>query len=80
MRFSSYGKMSLTNYIGQSIIGSLFFYHWGFFLSPHMNHTLSFLFGILFVLLQMSFCSWWLKRHKHGPFEGLWKYLTWIRK
>lgn len=80
MRFSSYGKMSLTNYIGQSIIGSLFFYHWGFFLSPHMNHTLSFLFGILFVLLQMSFCSWWLKRHKHGPFEGLWKYLTWVRK
>lgn len=80
MRFSSYGKMSLTNYIGQSIIGSLFFYHWGFFLSPNMNHTLSFLFGILFVLLQMSFCSWWLKRHKHGPFEGLWKYLTWIRK
>lgn len=30
MRFTSYGKMSLTNYIGQSVIGSLLFYHWGF--------------------------------------------------
>ena len=30
MRFTSYGKMSLTNYLGQSIFGSLLFYHWGF--------------------------------------------------
>ncbi len=80
MRFSSYGKMSLTNYLGQSIIGSILFYHWGFFISKSMNTTYSFAFGIVFVLLQMAFCSWWLKKHKHGPFEGIWKRLTWIKK
>lgn len=80
MRFTTYGKMSMTNYIGQSLIGSLLFYHWGFFLGRYMGITYSFIFGIVFVLLQMAFCSWWLKSHKHGPFEGLWKRLTWIRK
>lgn len=80
MRFTSYGKMSMTNYIGQSVIGSLLFYHWGFELGRYMGITYSFLFGIVFVLLQMGFCSWWMNHHKHGPFEGLWKRLTWIGK
>ena len=80
MRFTSYGKMSLTNYLGQSIFGSLLFYHWGFELGRYLGITYSFLFGILFVLLQMVFCSWWLRHHKHGLFEGLWKRLTWIGK
>ena len=78
MRFTSYGKMSMTNYIGQSVIGSLLFYHWGFELGRYLGITYSFLFGILFVLLQMAFCSWWMNHYKHGPFEGLWKRLTWI--
>lgn len=78
LRFTSYGKMSMTNYIGQSVIGSLLFYHWGFELGRYLGITYSFLFGILFVLLQMAFCSWWMNHHKHGPFEGLWKHLTWI--
>ena len=75
-----YGKMSLTNYLGQSIFGSLLFYHWGFELGRYLGITYSFFFGILFVILQMVFCSWWLRHHKHGPFEGLWKRLTWIGK
>lgn len=78
MRFTSYGKMSMTNYIGQSVIGSILFYHWGFELGRYLGITYSFFFGILFVLVQMAFCSWWMKHHKHGPFEGLWKRLTWI--
>ncbi len=80
MRFTSYGKMSMTNYIGQSVIGSLLFYHWGFELGRYMGITYSFIFGIFFVCLQMAFCSWWMRSHRHGPFEGLWKRLTWIDK
>lgn len=80
MYFSSYGKMSLTNYISQSIIGTFLFYHWGLELGRYLGITYSFLFGILFVILQMIFCSWWLKHHKHGPFEWIWKQITWIDK
>lgn len=78
MRFAPYGKMSMTNYIGQSIIGSLFFYHWGFYLGQYMGITYSFLFGIALFLSQWIFCIWWMKNHKHGIFEGIWKRLTWI--
>ncbi len=80
MKFTSYGKMSMTNYIGQSVIGSLLFYHWGFELGRYLGITYSFIFGIFFVCLQMAFCSWWMRTHRHGPFEGLWKRLTWIGK
>ena len=72
-----YGRMSLTNYISQSIIGSLFFYHWGFYL--HLGITYSFLFGISLFAFQLFFCTRWLKYFSHGPFEGLWKRLTWIK-
>ncbi len=78
MPFTSYGRMSLTHYIGQSVIGSLLFYHWGFELGRYLGITYSFIFGIVFVLLQMAFSSWWLRCHKQGPFEGWWKRLTWI--
>lgn len=78
MPFTSYGRMSLTHYIGQSVIGSLLFYHWGFELGRYLGITYSFIFGIVFVLLQMAFSSWWFRTHKQGPFEGLWKRLTWV--
>ena len=79
MRFTSYGKMSLTNYLGQSIFGSLLFYHWGFELGRYLGITYSFFFGILFVILQMVFCSWWLRHHKHGPFETINEQYAYIR-
>lgn len=79
MRFAPYGKMSLSNYLGQSVIGSLLFYHWGFEWGRWMGVTYSFIFGIIFVLLQMVFCTLWLSKFKHGPFEGVWKKLTWIK-
>lgn len=80
MLFAPYGRMSLTHYLGQSIIGSLLFYNWGFGLGSYLGKTYSFIFGIIFVVLQMTFSIWWFKHHKHGPFEGLWRRLTWIGK
>ena len=73
-----YGKMSLTNYITQSMIGSLLFYGWGFALYKYSGHTLSFAIGVILVIAQYYFCVNWLKTHKQGPFESLWKKLTWI--
>jgi uncharacterized protein len=79
MRLAPYGKMSLTNYVGQSVIGSALFYHWGLELGRWMGITASLLFGIVFVLAQLWFCTWWLRRHRHGPLERLWKKFTWIK-
>ena len=73
-----YGKMSLTNYITQSIFGSLIFYGWGVAMYKYSGHTLSFVIGIILVVIQYYFCVYWLKKHKQGPFESLWKKMTWI--
>lgn len=73
-----YGKMTLTNYIMQSIIGSFLFYNWGLGLHNKFGVTYSFLLGIVLFLLQYSFSYWWMKNHRHGPLEYIWKKLTWI--
>ena len=31
------------------------------------------------VVVQCLFSIIWLKYHSHGPFEGIWKKLTWIK-
>lgn len=80
MKITPYGKMSLTNYISQSIIGSLLFYNWGFSLHKELGITCSFLVGILLFIAQFAFCKWWMKHHNHGPLEYIWKKGTWIGK
>jgi len=74
-----YGRMSLTNYIMQSIIGSMLFYHWGFDLHDDLGITASALVGVCLFFLQWTFCRWWLKHHTHGPLEYLWKRGTWLK-
>jgi len=73
----TYGKMSLTNYIGQSIMGSLIYFPFGLFLAPHCGYFISALIGVALILVQIVFCKWWLKSHKQGPLERVWHKLTW---
>ena len=73
-----YGKMSLTNYISQSIIGAIIYFPFGLYLAPHCGYTVSLLIGIFTFLLQVKFCKWWLSKHKQGPLEYIWHKWTWI--
>lgn len=71
-----YGKMSMTNYVTQGIVGSFLFYHWGLFL--HLGISESVACGILVFIVQYAFCRFWVGRHSHGPLEYIWRRLTWI--
>lgn len=73
-----YGKMSLTNYITQSIIGALIYFPFGLYLAPYCGYTVSLLIGIFTFLLQVRFCKWWLAGHKQGPLERIWHQWTWL--
>ena len=73
-----YGRMSLTNYVSQSIIGAFIYFPIGLYLAPYCGYTVSLLIGIAIFFLQMHFCKWWLGRFKQGPLEGLWHKLTWL--
>lgn len=74
-----FGKMSLTNYFLQSIIGCGLFAYYGFNLQTKLGITYAFFVGIAMVVVQCLFSNLWLKYHSHGPFEGIWKKLTWIK-
>lgn len=73
-----YGRMSLTNYISQSIIGAVVYFPFGLYLAPRCGYTASLLIGILVLLMQVKFCKWWLAHYKQGPLESLWHKWTWI--
>ena len=75
-----YGKMSLTDYITQSIIGSFIYYGYGLEMHLYCGTTLSLLIGIAFFLLQLAFAHWWFRHFKRGPLETVWHRLTWIGK
>ena len=73
-----YGKMSLTNYITQSILGAIIYFPIGLYLAPYCGYTISLLIGLFTFLLQVKFCQWWLSGHKQGPLEYIWHKWTWI--
>lgn len=77
-KLAPYGKMSLTNYLTQSLVGSFIYYGYGLSLHDDLGITASFAVGILLFVIQISFCHWWLKSHKQGPFESVWRKATWI--
>lgn len=74
-----YGRMSLTNYVSQSIIGSIIFFPYAFGLASTLGIAWSFIIGLLVMTAQIGFCKWWLQTHKQGPLEHLWHKLTWIK-
>jgi len=77
--FTPFGKMSLSNYMMQSILGSIIYYGFGLGLYKYTGATYCLLIGITLAVFQWFFCNWWLKTHQHGPLEGIWHRLTWIR-
>ena len=73
-----HGRMSLTNYISQSVIWAVIYFPFGLYLAPYCGYTLSLLIGILTFVLQVKFCKWWLGRHRQGPLEHIWHKWTWL--
>lgn len=76
-RIMPYGRMSLTNYVMQSMIGAFLFYNWGLHLQ--LCHTWSEMLGISVLVIQIFFCRWWMAHHRRGPLEEIWSRLTWLK-
>lgn len=78
--FAPYGKMALTNYIMQSVIGTFFFFGWGLGYLGQIRLSYLFLLALVLTSLQIIFSKYWLKVFKYGPLEWLWRcgtYLKW---
>lgn len=73
-----FGRMSLTNYLLQSIIGTIIFCGYGFGYYHKVGTAYAALIGFGMVIIQYLFCRYWFRYHSRGPLEELWKRLTWL--
>jgi uncharacterized protein len=73
------GRMGLTTYLLQSAFGVLVFFGIGFGLLGKMGAAASVASGIAFFLVEILFARWWLQHFKMGPFEWLWRSLTYFK-
>jgi uncharacterized protein len=73
-----FGRMSLTNYISLSIIGTFVYDGYGLGLYKYTGASFSLLIGCGLFLFQLWFCRWWLQSHTQGPLEFMWHEATWI--
>jgi uncharacterized protein len=72
------GRMSLTAYVLQSMVGGFVFFGYGLGIGPKVRHSVSLAVGILLFVLLFYFCRWWINTNGQGPLEKLWHNLTWI--
>src|SRR5690606_7152532 len=78
--FSPYGRMGLTNYEMQGIIGCLIFSMWAFgYIFQTWGTTELFVLGIGIYIIQLIFSTLWLKKYLYGPFEWLLRSATYLK-
>lgn len=70
------GRMALSNYIAQSLIGVVLFYGLGFGLGTSFGLVYVELTAIAVFLLQVVLSRLWLRAFRFGPFEWIWRMLT----
>lgn len=78
--FESVGKLSLTNYLMQTIICTTVFYGYGLGLYGKLGVFGGILFGIVVYSLQCVFSLAYFKKFKRGPFESalrVWTNWSW---
>ncbi|MBL7707889.1 MAG: DUF418 domain-containing protein [Chitinophagaceae bacterium] len=73
------GRMGLTTYLVQTIFGLLLFYGYGFNQLGEIGNSISFAAGIIFFICQVYISKWWMKNYHYGPFEWIWRSLTYFQ-
>ncbi|WP_255516303.1 DUF418 domain-containing protein [Luteimonas suaedae] len=74
------GRMALSNYLLQSLVGSLVFYGYGLALWGRIGHAGLVLLAVAVFVLQVAASRWWLMRFRFGPVEWLWRWATYGRR
>lgn len=77
--FAAVGQMALTNYLMQTIICTTIFYGHGFGQFGHLGRTE--LLGVVVAvwIAELIWSPLWLARFRFGPFEWLWRSLTYLK-
>ncbi|TDH20680.1 DUF418 domain-containing protein [Segetibacter sp. 3557_3] len=76
---SNVGQMAFTNYLMQSIICTLFFYGYGLSKYNELRYYQLYYVVIAVWIFQIIYSAIWLRYFRFGPFEWLWRSLTYWR-
>ena len=74
------GRMALTNYLLQSLVGTLLFYGYGLGLWGDVSRAGQTLIVVVVFSLQVVASRWWLERFRFGPVEWLWRAFTYLQR
>ena len=80
MLFAPVGRMALTNYISQTIIGVLLFWGIGFGLGARTGLAWVMLISVIVFAVQIVWSRAWLNYFNYGPLEWIWRQLTYGKK
>jgi uncharacterized protein len=70
------GRMSLSNYLFQSILCTTLFYNYGFGLYGKIGPFYGFILTLFIYFIQIIWSKQWFKRFNYGPIEWLWRRMT----
>jgi uncharacterized protein len=70
------GRMSLSNYLMQSLVMAALLTGWGLGWGADATRGQLAALGLLIFGLELLWSRWWLGRHRQGPMEALWRRWT----
>ena len=76
----SAGRMALSNYIMQSVLGVLLFSGVGLALYGELDRLQMLILAVLICLMQLLFSTLWLRFYRYGPLEWCWRCLTHFKR
>jgi len=79
-RLSAVGRMALTNYLMHSILLTTLFYGYGFGLFGHLDRLHQMGVVVVVLILQLWWSPIWLRHFRFGPFEWMWRSLTYWQR
>jgi len=78
--FEPVGRMALSSYVAQTLVGSLVFFGFGLGLLGRFGNGVNLPLGAALFAVEVLACAWWLGRFRFGPLEWAWRSLTWMRR
>jgi uncharacterized protein len=73
------GRLALTVYLTQTLVFSTLFYGYGFGRAFRLGPAAVTGCAVAIFAVQMLACYWWVRRLRFGPFEWIWRALTYGR-
>lgn len=74
--FAPIGKLSMSNYLLQSVVATFIFYSYGLGLYGKVSVLVGTIIVVAFYSLQVWMSSYWLRTHRFGPVEWVWRCAT----